>query len=71
MNIVTAEEAIYIIRPGDRVVLHHACAEPQTLVEALLARKDELQGVLLFAGVPAGPCRNSRSSQRHATMYSS
>ncbi|MBW2308324.1 MAG: acetyl-CoA hydrolase/transferase family protein [Deltaproteobacteria bacterium] len=57
MNIVTAEEAVSVVRSGDRVVLHHACAEPQTLVEALLARKDELQGVLLFAGFPVGPCR--------------
>lgn len=57
MKIVSAEEAVSSIHSGHRVVPHHACAEPQTLVEALLARKHELRGVRLFTGVPAGPCR--------------
>jgi len=66
MKIATAEEAVSSIRSGDRVVLHHACAEPQTLVEALQARKDELENVRLFGGVPVGPSRYAQSEfDRH------
>jgi acyl-CoA hydrolase len=39
------------IRPGDGVVFGQACAEPQTLVEALVAQRAEYSGVTLFMGV--------------------
>ena len=34
---VCVEEALDRIRPGSHVLLHSACAEPQTLVEGLVA----------------------------------
>lgn len=34
---VCVEEALDRIKPGDQVLLHSACAEPQTLVEGLVA----------------------------------
>lgn len=39
------------IRPGDGVVFGQACAEPQTLVEALVAQRAAYPGATLFMGV--------------------
>jgi acetyl-CoA hydrolase len=39
------------IRPGDGVVFGQACAEPQTLVEALVAQRAAYPGATLFLGV--------------------
>ena len=39
------------IRPGDGVVFGQACAEPQTLVEALVAQRAAYSGTTLFMGV--------------------
>lgn len=39
------------IRPGDGVLFGQACAEPQTLVEALVAQRAEFSGATLFMGV--------------------
>jgi acyl-CoA hydrolase len=39
------------IRPGDGVILGQACAEPQTLVEALVAQRAAFSGASLFMGV--------------------
>ncbi|HTQ77022.1 MAG TPA: acetyl-CoA hydrolase/transferase C-terminal domain-containing protein [Burkholderiales bacterium] len=40
-----------VIRPGDGVVMGQACAEPQTLAEALVAQRAALSGARLFLGV--------------------
>ena len=40
-----------VIRAGDGLVLGQACAEPQTLVEALVAQRAALGGVSAFFGV--------------------
>jgi len=42
---VSAEEAVAAIRLGDRVYIHPGCAEPEILVEALVARASELSDV--------------------------
>lgn len=39
------------IRPGDGVIFGQACAEPQTLVEALVAQRAAYAGATLFMGV--------------------
>ena len=39
------------IRPGDGVVFGQASAEPQTLVEALVAQRAAYSGATLFMGV--------------------
>jgi acetyl-CoA hydrolase len=39
-----------IIRPGDALLWGQACAEPQTLVEALIAQRSALSGCRLFLG---------------------
>lgn len=51
---VTADEAVEIIKSGDRVYIHPGCAYPEILVDAMARRKDELYDVevchLLVAG---------------------
>ncbi len=39
------------IRPGDGVIFGQACAEPQTLVEALVVQRASFSGASLFMGV--------------------
>lgn len=36
-RVVAIDEALRIVRPGEEIFLHSACAEPRTLVEGLLA----------------------------------
>jgi len=42
---VTAEEAVKVIKPGNRVYVHSGCAYPKALVDAMTARKDELHDI--------------------------
>ncbi|MEW5874976.1 MAG: hypothetical protein AB1752_07355, partial [Candidatus Zixiibacteriota bacterium] len=44
-KLTTAAEALRVVRSGQRVYVHPGCAEPETLVEALVARRDELENV--------------------------
>jgi acyl-CoA hydrolase len=41
----TAEEAVKCIKSGDRVVVHPGCCTPLHLIDAMAARKDELENV--------------------------
>ena len=41
----TREEAVRVVEPGDRVFIQGACATPTPLIEALVARGDELRNV--------------------------
>ena len=43
-------ELVSVIRPGDGIIWGQACAEPQTLVEALVAQRAQLGGVGVFLG---------------------
>jgi acyl-CoA hydrolase len=43
-------ELARIIRPGDAIVCGQACAEPQTLLETLVAQRQALSGCSLFIG---------------------
>src|SRR5262249_40134060 len=40
-----------IVRPGDGIVVGQACAEPQTLVEALAEQRPAFSGASVFLGV--------------------
>lgn len=40
-----------VIRPGDGVIFGQACAEPQTLTEALAAQRAAFSGAQLFLGI--------------------
>lgn len=44
-KIVTAEEAVKAIIPGDRIIMQGGCAVPFALVNAMVERKDELHDI--------------------------
>lgn len=57
MRTISAAEAVAGIRSGDRVFLHGGAATPATLLEALVARADELTdvGIIHFHTLGPGP----------------
>jgi len=72
-KIVTAEQALQIVKSGNRVVTGHACGEPPTLVEALIARAPELQNVEIVHMVAMGPAKYAQpgmeTSFRHNALF--
>ena len=58
------------IRPGDGVIFGQACAEPQTLVEALVAQRAEFSGATLFMGVNwSGTVKPEHADHLRLTAY--
>jgi len=58
------------IRPGDGIVWGQGCAEPQTLVEALLAQRDAFSGASVFLGVSySGLVRPEHADHLRLTSY--
>lgn len=53
MKTASLDDALDLIKPGSQVLLHSACAEPQTLVEALIAGlragQPNLQNLTIYA----------------------
>jgi 4-hydroxybutyrate CoA-transferase len=54
---ITAQEAVSVIKSGDRVYIHSGCGYPKALVDAMTARKEELHNVemchlMVFGDVP-------------------
>jgi acetyl-CoA hydrolase len=45
LKLVSAEEALRVVKSGDTVYVHPGCAAPQRLLDALVARHDELENV--------------------------
>ena len=46
-NLMTADEAARLIKSGDHVYIQGSTSIPETLVEAMTRRGDELRGVVL------------------------
>jgi acyl-CoA hydrolase len=58
------------IRPGDGIVWGQGCAEPQTLVEALLAQRDAFSGASVFLGVSySGLVKPEHADHLRLTSY--
>jgi acyl-CoA hydrolase len=58
------------IRPGDGVIFGQACAEPQSLVEALVAQRAAYSGATLFMGVNwSGTIRPEHADHLRLTAY--
>ncbi len=53
-KLTTADEALKVVRSGDRVVFAHACGEPVELVDALVRRAPELRDVEIVHMVAMG-----------------
>ncbi|NLP57688.1 acetyl-CoA hydrolase/transferase family protein [Lutibacter sp. B1] len=55
-NIMTAQEAVKLIKSGDRVLIQGGSATPQTLVKAMVERAPELKGVEIVHLHTEGEC---------------
>lgn len=58
-RLVSADEAVKQVKSNDHVALHHACAEPRTLIEALVKRRD-LENVMITHMAAIGPAEYCR-----------
>ncbi|HPA84722.1 MAG TPA: acetyl-CoA hydrolase/transferase C-terminal domain-containing protein [Deltaproteobacteria bacterium] len=70
-RLVRACDAVSHVRSFDRVVLGHACAEPKSLVEALLGRASELKGVEIVHMLPINSSRYCESLYRESFRHNS
>lgn len=72
-KVCDAAEALKAVKSGDRVYIHPGCAEPETLVEALVARKDDLQDVeithLLTMGTAPYVAPGMEKHFRHRALF--
>ena len=72
-RIAPAAEAVKAIKSGDRVVQGAACGEPTCLVEAMVDRAEELEGVEIVHMVSMGKARYCQpdyaKSFRHNSMF--
>lgn len=57
----SADEAVQAIRSGDGVYIHSNAAAPQTLIEAMTARKGELRDVKIYQLITLGPAPYAES----------
>jgi acyl-CoA hydrolase len=55
-NIMTADEAVKLIKSGDRILIQGGSATPQTLVKAMVNRAPELKGVEIVHLHTEGAC---------------
>ncbi|MFO7444802.1 MAG: acetyl-CoA hydrolase/transferase C-terminal domain-containing protein [Ignavibacteriaceae bacterium] len=53
-KVVSADEAVKVIKSGDNLIIHGNCAVPEALVNALVARKDELENVKIYHALSVG-----------------
>jgi len=53
-KLVSAEEAVKVIKSNDNVVIHSNCAMPFKLIDAMVARREELENVKLFHALSVG-----------------
>ena len=72
-KIVSAAEALKVVKSGNRVVIGHACGEPPALVEALVNRAPELSNVEIVHMVAMGPAKYAQpgmeASFRHNALF--
>lgn len=72
-RLVPAQEAVKMIQSGDRVVHGHACGEPTCLVEAMVNRADEIEGVEIVHMVSMGKATYCQpeyaGSFRHNSLF--
>jgi len=68
-KLVSAQEALKSVQSGNRVVVGHACGEPPTLVEALVARAPELRGVEVVHMVAMGPAKYAQPGMEQSFRF--
>ena len=68
-KLVSAEKALQSVHSGDRVVVGHACGEPPTLVQALVARAPELTNVEVVHMVAMGPAKYAQPGMEKSFRF--
>ncbi len=68
-KIVSAQEAVKIIKSGDKVLVGHATGEPSVLVDAMVDRAAELQNVELMHLVCMGKARYCTEDMKEHFNY--
>src|SRR5215510_13920508 len=68
-RLVSAEEAVSIVRPGDKVFVGSACATPRSLVGALERLGRPGVGLIHFLTDRVGSGDPPRTSYRHRVFY--
>lgn len=68
---ISAEEALKIVKPGQRVFLHGSAATPECLVEALQNRHQELSNVELVSITTLGNVNFDRPEYRKSFFFNS
>ncbi len=53
-KIVSAEEAVKVIKSGDKILAHSNCAFPTVLINALVNRKEELSDIQIMHALAVG-----------------
>lgn len=70
-KLVSAETALKNVESGNRVVIAHACGEPPTLVDALVARAPELSNVEIVHMVAMGPAKYAQPGMEKSFRHKS
>ncbi len=72
-RITTAEEAVKVIKSGDKIYLHGGCAIPQILVEAMVGRAPELHGCEVIHILTVGNAKYTEPEMakhfRHTALF--
>ena len=72
-KVTSAAQAVQLVRSGERVYIHHGCAVPHVLIQALVDRADSLRGVELLHMLIVGDAPHTRpeyaASFRHNGMF--
>lgn len=72
-KLTTADEAVKLIKSGDRVVTGHACSEPASLIDAMIENKEEYKDVEVVHMVPMGRSRYTEAGMenhfRHNALF--
>ena len=66
---ITAEEAVRLVKTGDRVFIHGSAATPVHLIQALQARHLELEGVELVSITTLGDVDFNKPEYRKSFFF--
>jgi acetyl-CoA hydrolase len=72
-KLVTGAQALQIVRSGDAVYVHPGCAAPERLLDALVARRDELENVRVMHLMSMGRAEYAKPGMekhfRHVALF--
>jgi acyl-CoA hydrolase len=72
-KLVTADEAMKVVKPGDTVFLHQGCSEPEACVAALVRRASELRNVTIVHMMTFGSSEYAKPEYegifRHSALF--